>query len=74
MKKKSGYFTRAEVVESLRLMIGETPQVEFAKRLGISPQLMTDVLKKRRPVPESALVVLGLEEVEQLYRQREVKR
>lgn len=45
-------------------------QAEFAVKLNISPQLLSDVLILRRPVPESALALLGLEAVEQLYRRK----
>ena len=73
MKKRSGYWTRAEVVEGLRLQLGEGGQVELAERLGISPQSMCDIFSKRRPtsvIPTAALEVLGLEAVEQLYRRK----
>jgi len=70
VKKRSGYFTRSEVVEALRLAIGMTPKTQFAAKLGITPQVLNDALTKRRPIPESALEFLGVEPVEQVYRRR----
>lgn len=70
MKKRSGYFTRSEVVEALRLAISMTPKTQFAAKLGITPQILNDALTMRRPIPESALVFLNVEPVEQLYRRR----
>lgn len=71
MKKITGYFTSAEVVESLRLKRATyVSQAAFAKALNISPALLCEVLQKKKSLPEAALVALGLEKVEQLYRRK----
>lgn len=63
-------YRTAQVVEALRLAIGTQSQVAFAAKIEISPQLLCDVLKGRRDLPEGVLEFLGLEEVKNLYRRK----
>lgn len=57
-------YRTAQVVEAARLAAGSKPE------LGISPQLLCDVLKGWRDLPEGVLAFLGLEEVKNLYRRK----
>jgi transcriptional regulator with XRE-family HTH domain len=63
-------FTKFQVVESLRLQMGMKAQNVFAEELGISPQLLSEVLKGTRSVPVPALDFLGLEDVGKRYRRK----
>lgn len=69
-QRREKFFTKSQVVEALRLAIGTQSQVAFSTKLGISPQLLCDVLKGRRDLPEGVLAFLGLEEVKNLYRRK----
>lgn len=71
-QRREKFFTKSQVVETLRLAIGTQSQVAFAANLEtpISPQLLCDVLKGRRDLPEGVLAFLELEEVKNLYRRK----
>jgi hypothetical protein len=64
------YLTQDDVLKRLENAQGVKPQVEFAADLKISQQMLSDVLRKRRNIPDEVLTFLGLEKVEQLYRQK----
>lgn len=62
------YFTERDVISELKTSIGLASQVEFAEKLGISQQLLCDILAGRRRPAKSVLVHLGLERAKQMYR------
>jgi hypothetical protein len=64
----NGYLTQDDVLNRLENAQGVRTQVEFAADLKISQQMLSDVLRKRRNIPDEVLTLLGLEKVEQLYR------
>ena len=64
----NGYLTQDDVLNRLENAQGVRTQVEFAADLKISQQMFSDVLRKRRNIPDEVLTLLGLEKVEQLYR------
>lgn len=69
-QRREKFFTKSQVIESLRLAMMGKSQVTASAEFGISPQLLCDVLKGRRDLPEGVLAFLGLEEVKNLYRRK----
>ena len=62
MKKRSGYFTKAEVIEAFRLALGKGK---------VPDSVFREVMGSKEPEPcAAALEFLGVEPVEQLYRRR----
>lgn len=62
------FLTRDEVVSRLKVELGAGAQKEFAERVGISQQYLCDLLRSRRSPAGKVLEYLGIEAVEQLYR------
>jgi hypothetical protein len=67
---KGNFLTEPEVVKRLKVYLGAGSQKELAERAKITPQHLCDILKGRRSPAPGILVILGLEKVEQLYRQK----
>ena len=49
-----------EAVRFLRVWINRRPQVEAARLLGVSPQFLNDVLKRRRTMTARLALRIGL--------------
>jgi hypothetical protein len=55
----------------LRESLGACSQVEVAKKIGVSPQFLSDVLNEKRGPGDRILEFLGIEKVV-TYRKRKV--
>lgn len=58
-------------IRLLRASLGSSSQVEVARKIGISPQYLHDVLNERRGPGDKILEYLGIERVI-TYRRRKV--
>lgn len=54
----------------LKKALGDSLQVEFARKIGISQQYLNDMLQGHRRVGSSVLDYLGLERIEIVRRKR----
>lgn len=61
------YLTESQVLRLMRRDIGAGSQAEYAAVVGVSPQLICDVLHGRRNIPERVLARLSLVE-QRVYR------
>lgn len=62
--------TESTIMRELREQAASTGQSELARRMDISPQLMCDVLKRRRKFGHKILDHLGYREVVTYVRKR----
>jgi len=51
--------TEDQLVEGIRRLVDKSSQKEVAERLGVAPQFLCDVLKRRRNVSETLAEALG---------------
>ena len=64
------YYTQDDVVKMLESKQGVKMQKDFAEEVGVSAPFLANVMAKVR-MPDSVILTwLGLEKVEQLYRQK----
>ena len=63
-------YTRDDVVKILESKQGTLKQKEFAEKIGVSAPFLANVVAKVRMPDSVILKFLGLEKVEQLYRQK----
>lgn len=72
VKKVKVFILLEDVIAMLKSRQGGMPQVEFAKKIGISEQLLSGVYKGSRLPGTDILSFLGLEKVV-VYRESPVK-
>ena len=64
------YYTQDDVVKMLESKQGVKMQKDFAEEVGVSAPFLANVMAKTRMPNKVILSFLGLEKVEQLYRQK----
>lgn len=62
--------TKSDVINFMHKTQGKRTAREFAKELGVGESYLSDVYRGKREPGPSILARLGLEKVEQTYRQR----
>lgn len=50
-------------LQMLNAQLKKSTQRDLAKRIGISPQYLSEILNRGKPPPEKVLDYLGLEEI-----------